>query len=86
MITEPVDCKYIEFQYAHDSESGKTRIWDVVPKDEHLAIGQVRWFGRWRKYAFFPWEDTVYEQTCLRDIADFCEGQTKAHRSEPNDY
>jgi hypothetical protein len=43
-------------------------------------LGEVRWFGRWRCYAFYPEPDTLYERQCLRDIADFCEARTREHR------
>ncbi|KKM91198.1 hypothetical protein LCGC14_1230900 [marine sediment metagenome] len=72
---------YIKFHGPYSSATGKTSIWEVIPKDaDHTRIGEVRWFGRWRKYAFFPLSETVFEQVCLRDIADFCETKTKEHK------
>jgi hypothetical protein len=57
--------------------SKATKIWGVgsinIPDD----LGQVRWFGRWRKYCFFPGGGTVLDQGCLRRIAQFCEDETK---------
>jgi hypothetical protein len=55
------------------NQNPKTQVWDVKTKDESIPLGQIKWFGRWRKYAFFPFEDTVYENICLRDIAEFIE-------------
>jgi hypothetical protein len=57
----------------------KTKRWGVYPKNSGDKLGMVAWFGRWRKYCFHPWTATVYEQDCLRDIAQFCEDQTKQH-------
>ncbi len=45
-------------------------------------LGQIRWFGRWRKYCFFPNTGTIYEETCLREIAEFCVTVTKEHRQK----
>lgn len=59
----------------------KTKVWWVVNKHDDVHLGWVGWFGKWRKYAFYPKLDTVYEQVCLRDIADFCESATKEHRA-----
>jgi hypothetical protein len=70
--------KYIQFVDAGYSSSGKTKVWDVATKeDAEDLIGEIKWFGPWRCYAFYPFEKTVFEKTCLRDIADFCEKQTK---------
>jgi hypothetical protein len=57
----------------------KTNIYDVLTKD-NVKLGEIRWFGRWRKYCFFPWTDTLYEETCLRDISQFIEEETKSQR------
>jgi len=73
--------KWIVFRFLRMSESGKTQVWEVVNTDESLLLGYVEWFGRWRKYIFRPLSMTVYEQDCLRDIAEFIELQTKMHRS-----
>jgi len=46
------------------------------------VLGEVKWFGCWRQYAFFPFPGTAYERQCLRDIAEFCETKTKEHRAK----
>ena len=59
----------------------KTALWRVVSLNgDHL--GEVKWFGRWRQYAFYPTQSTmtIHNPVCLRQIADFCEEQTIAHR------
>ena len=79
------DTQYLRFVLAN-VQKPKTAVWLVLTKDSEKEdagheLGQVRWFGRWRKYAFFPAMNTVYEQTCLRDLAAFCERETSAHRN-----
>lgn len=54
----------------------------VVAKDGGDPLGEVKWFGRWRKYAFFPERDCVFEQDCLRVIAEFCERHTRELRQQ----
>lgn len=70
--------KWITF--APSAPCKKTSVWLVKPKDGS-PIGMVRWYGPWRKYCFYPGDATVYEQDCLRDIADFCERKTKEHKN-----
>lgn len=57
-----------------------TTVWDIRTSDGAFMLGQVKWFSRWRKYAFFPEAGTLYEERCMRDIADWCEASTKEHR------
>ena len=62
---------YIRFQVAGFSESGKTQVWNVLMIRHGLEpLGEIRWFGRWRQYAFFPRDDTLYSPDCLHAIAD----------------
>jgi hypothetical protein len=72
---------FIEFHDGGRSPSGKTLCY-VVRATDGGNLGDVKWFGRWRCYAFFPRGEAVFEQTCLRDIAEFCESETRRHRKE----
>lgn len=58
----------------------KTDTWEVWSLDEANHLGQVRWYSPWRKYCFFPGHDTVWEQDCLRFVAEFVESETEKHR------
>ena len=49
----------------------KTKVFKVKTKEGDSVLGTIKWFGRWRKYSFYPHMDTIFEQTCLRDIAQF---------------
>lgn len=72
--------KWIEMVETHSSPSGKTKCFGVVTKEGRSYLGEIKWFARWRRYAFFPASETVYEQNCLWDIADFCATQTTEHK------
>ena len=63
-----------------------TKVWAVVAKDGGAPLGKVKWFGRWRKYSFFAEPDTIFEEHCLRDIANFCQNQTVEHRAEKRGF
>lgn len=61
----------------------KTNIYEVTTLDGvKVLLGTIKWYGRWRKYVFQPEQETIYEETCLRDIAQFIEDETKAHRAK----
>jgi hypothetical protein len=78
--------KYIKFKHVGYSKSGKTKNWKVLTTDDSdFLLGIVGWFARWRKYSFYPTPHSVFEQTCLRDIATFCENETKKHKERKNE-
>lgn len=76
--------KWITVSWSGRSPSGKTSVWIVRSSEGGDLLGEIRWFARWRKYAFFPALHTVFEQDCLRDIAKFIEDETMAHRNRRN--
>lgn len=58
----------------------KTTLWCIYAADGETLLGYVKWYGPWRCYAFGPSPGTIFEQRCMRSIAQFCEGSTKRHR------
>ncbi len=74
--------KYITFKRPTKSDSGKTKIWKVASSEDGWILGVVKWDGRWRKYAFLIYSESIFEEGCLREIADFCQRQTKTQHKK----
>jgi hypothetical protein len=74
--------KWIDFDLVDLPAKNKTKIWNIRTKDSHDLIGVVRWHCPWRKYCLFGITEVVYEQDCLRDIAEFIEQKTKEHHQK----
>ena len=73
--------KWLEIVLTGKSASGLTEIWTVRAKNElATGLGTIRYLSPWRCYVYEPKGNTVYEKDCLRDIADFCDERTRAHR------
>lgn len=72
--------EHIQIGLSSTSASGKTKIFLVNSTEDGSFLGEIRWFGRWRKYCFFPADSAVFEQVCMRDISDFIESETNLHR------
>ena len=74
---------YILFEFFGVSDSGKTELWTVFPKDDSTNyLGTVQWFAHWRKYAFYPNPETVYEEVCMNDISTFIKMLTRKHKAQ----
>ena len=63
-------------------EGKKTNVWEIVTKNGAETLGLIKWFPSWRKYALFPYKNTVYENDCLKDIAEFIEQQMKLRKQK----
>lgn len=64
--------QYLEFvQVWNEGEKRKTKIFKVRSKLHGSYLGGIQWYGRWRQYAFFPAEETVFNSGCLDDILQF---------------
>lgn len=71
---------WIEFRLTGQSDSGKTYVWSVMTSDGRINLGTIKWFSNWRKYAFYPNPDTIWEQDCLTEIATFIVNKTAEHK------
>jgi len=60
----------------------RTKTWWVVTQGDDVHLGWIGWFARWRKYAFYPKKDTVFEEVCLWDIGHFCKSETIKHKQK----
>jgi hypothetical protein len=70
---------FLDYEFVGRTESGKTCIWNVKSVGNSASLGQVRWFGAWRKYVFYPAPNTLFDYYCLQDIALFCHTYTRSH-------
>jgi len=71
--------QYLAFIEVGVSQSGKTKIWDMINKNHGDNMGLVHWYGRWRQYTYNI-DDLEFSASCLRDIADFLDEKMKEHR------
>jgi hypothetical protein len=67
-MNEPVfpDTKYMKF-IDRSLEGAKTRKVFVCGITSGM-LGEIKWFGRWRQYAFFPSRNTIFNPDCMMDI------------------
>jgi hypothetical protein len=64
--------KYLEFKLLE--QKPKTKVIEVISKLHGDRLGIVKWFGRWRQYAFFPETGTLFNKECLHDIEEYIRG------------
>ena len=80
---------YLSFEKLPRTRDAKTDKYEVYTegkdRDERgpqfAELGTVSWWPFWRQYVFHPKFKTLYSAGCLRELADFCESETVAHKS-----
>lgn len=60
-----------------------TRRWVVQQAGATTQLGTVKWFAPWRRYAFEPVANCVFDGDCLREIASFVMLKTQERKVEP---
>lgn len=63
------ESKYLEFRFAE--QKPKTKVWEVISKQHGFRLGLIKYFGRWRQYAFWPEAGTIWNHECLKDVIEF---------------
>jgi hypothetical protein len=69
---------FIRFEL-FSSDQKKTKKWMIWSASLNV-IGVIKWFGRWRKYCFFPEPETAFEEVCLGEISEFIQMMTQKHK------
>jgi len=70
---------YLVFEKISESPSGLTGIHRVMTQTGS-TLGEIRWYGAWRKYVFFPEPSTLYDPPCLLEIAGYVRELTEFHK------
>ena len=60
------ETKYLVFEELPTKT--KTRYVNVINIRSGNFIGEIKWYGPWRQYCFFPDMDTVWNPKCLDDV------------------
>lgn len=69
---------YIEFRDVTPDDR-RTRVVEVVAVRDGALLGTVKWFGRWRRYAFFPEPGCAFDPGCLEAVGGNMLRLTDAH-------
>ena len=64
--------KYLEFNTLE--QKPKTKVIEIISKRGGERLGIIKWFPRWRQYAFYPVVGTIFNMKCLNDIISFIRG------------
>ena len=62
--------EYICVTRAPKDPKRKTTIFEIRNKRSGDMLGDVKWYGPWRQFCFFPLAGTVWSNGCLYDIKD----------------
>lgn len=81
-LIKDIKSKWLEFHPRLIGFTGKTFQFEVWTQGKTYFLGEIKWYGAWRRYAFFPVDRTVFEWDCKRMIADVCEKMTKDHNKK----
>lgn len=61
-----------------EAGTGKTRRF-TVSSARGAVLGEIKWYGAWRQYAFWPAPRTIFNTGCLKDLQGWLD-QLRAER------
>jgi hypothetical protein len=68
--------RFIRFEDEGQEHEGRP-VYGVVNKRSRTTIGQVFWYGPWKRYTARFREDSVWSPDCLEAVATFAERKTQ---------
>jgi hypothetical protein len=73
----------LEFPQKGSSATGLTQIFEVRSVHTGILLGEISWYARWRRYAFYPDAGNLLDAECLREIAKFLDDIMMARKQDP---
>ncbi len=73
-----VDSEYLSFERTGDKRS--TGVWQVKSRRVGNCLGIIQWYGPWRQYCFFPFDNTIWNPGCLNDVFAFIKAETEKRK------
>ncbi len=74
--------KYIKFTFVDSNDHKKGG--DCLNKKSTTVLGYWQYYKPWKQYVIEFLEDCVFNETCLRDIADFLNQLNKKPKDKDN--
>ena len=74
--------RYLIIRHYDTSRSGKTGTYEVRNTRDKDALGLIVYRPGWRKYVFAPYELTIWDTACLREIAESIDGLMAKRRAK----
>ena len=68
-----LETKWLRFHLQPQAPNRKTSRWTVYATEGGAVLGTVEWYTAWRQYVFVPESECLFNRTCLRDLAQFCD-------------
>ena len=75
-----METKYLRFMNYPDP-SRKTELWEIYSKSNDALLGEIKWYGAWRQYCFFPL-NALFNSTCLDDIKKYLDKLNEEHKDK----
>jgi len=74
--------KYMDFYLVE--KKPKTNVYQIENKKSGDVIGIIEWYSVWRQYVIQPEFGCIFNDTCLKEIAEFLSELNKNHKEKAN--
>ena len=75
--------KYIGITELPLEKGRKTHIYSLHELgNEEYDLGQIAWYGPWRKFCFFTSGGTVFDTGCLGQIVEWLDALNEDHKNK----
>lgn len=80
LVEDPLVVGFLTFS-EKPNPGKKTAIINVTSTTKGIYLGQIRWYGAWRQYVFYPANDTLFNAKCMQDILSVVRGVSLRQRN-----
>lgn len=72
---------YVTFALREERpKNRKTDVYVIKSRRDNFPLAIIKWSGAWRRYCFFPNDDTIWSVGCMAEVSAFIDGLMEARR------
>jgi hypothetical protein len=72
--------RYLRFEMVEKKPTTEVYVVSSLKKFDTEVLAKISWYGKWRRYVFYPSEGTLFDAACLGEVKEFIDNLMKERK------
>ena len=72
--------RYLRFEMVEKKPKTEVYVVSSLKEFDTEVLGKISWYGKWRRYVFYPSEGTLFDAACLGEVKEFIDNLMKERK------
>ena len=72
--------RYLRFEMVEKKPKTEVYVVSSLKEFDNEVLAKISWYGKWRRYVFYPSEGTLFDSACLGEVKEFIDNLMKKRK------